>query len=388
MDSALVRVLREAPPLRSDASLPAALPSADWNALVARAQMHGLAPLLYAAIRTRGGQDALPPAALNNLRLAYLRNDIAVWQAEQELGRLLDGFARERIPVILLKGCALAPTLYPAANLRVLGDLDLLIPRAEAERAGAWMRAQGYAPLLDLERGFRERFACEQCYVRGGKQPAQVDLHWHLFNHTHQRARIPIEWFWERTTPVQVGGRTAQIFSPEAQLLHLATHFVLHHRGDGLKWSYDLALLLTRERIEWGAVVEAVRAFGLSQVVRATLLGVSDVWGIPAPAECLDALRPSFGERVQFAFETAPRIEARVVWDAAGISSRRGGAAYLWRAVLPSPGYMRARYKIAHAWQLPFYYLWRVGRGARQFIVSVGSMLANALRLLTRSPHA
>jgi len=29
-----------------------------------------------------------------------------------------------------------------------------------------------------------------------------------------------------------------------------------------------------------------------------------------------------------------------------------------------------------------------VGRGARQFIVSVGSMLANALRLLTRSPHA
>jgi hypothetical protein len=47
------------------------------------------------------------------------------------LERLLLEFSKKGIEVILLKGAALAVTLYPDNTLRPMGDLDLLIKESD-----------------------------------------------------------------------------------------------------------------------------------------------------------------------------------------------------------------------------------------------------------------
>ncbi|MER3458636.1 MAG: hypothetical protein C4309_08450, partial [Chloroflexota bacterium] len=50
------------------------------------------------------------------------------------------------IPAIVLKGPALALTIYPDPALRVIGDLDLLVRREQVEQAMAALHSLGYGP--------------------------------------------------------------------------------------------------------------------------------------------------------------------------------------------------------------------------------------------------
>ena len=62
-----------------------------------------------------------------------------------ELRAVLEALARQGLPVLLLKGAALAYTLYPEPHLRNRCDADLLLPsRDEAECAGRVLQTLGY----------------------------------------------------------------------------------------------------------------------------------------------------------------------------------------------------------------------------------------------------
>lgn len=388
-DTTLIHLLRAAFPFDDGAAPAGDAAGLDWHSVIERAKAHGLAALLYVAIKQLALQDRVPADLLAALRRRFLLTDVASWRVYQELGRLLERFEREQIPVVLLKGCALGPTLYASIRLRQLSDLDLLIPAAAKERASALMLAQGFSIGLDLTEHFRDHFASEQSFARSGAVPVAVDLHWHICNVPYFRTHVPMEWFWQRTVAVDVDGRRARIFAPSAQLLHLSFHWWLHHRGDGLKWSYDIALLLARYRaqIDWDETIAAARTFGLVQPLRATLSQVSATWGVNVPESIFARLRPSLKERVAFAMLTARQIEARSVWDVFNVGGWRARAVYLFRIFFPSPSFMRARYRFTSPWLLPAYYGYRWLRGLTRFVQSAGSMLANILRTVARAPR-
>jgi len=105
----------------------------DWNQVVALAQDERLAELLLAS----RAAETFPPAAREQLKQArrhtLLRND---WLLRQ----LADGLARfdaANIPTIVLKGAAMIALVYSDFALRPMLDLDVLVPRADFERAGA-----------------------------------------------------------------------------------------------------------------------------------------------------------------------------------------------------------------------------------------------------------
>lgn len=52
-----------------------------------------------------------------------------------ELGRVLEAFNEAGIDVIVLKGAALAQTIYPDIALRPMGDVDLLVKKEGLEKA-------------------------------------------------------------------------------------------------------------------------------------------------------------------------------------------------------------------------------------------------------------
>lgn len=364
----------------------------NWHALADTAQRHGLAPLLYGALKANGRQNELPASALEYLRAAYLRTSVANWLAYQELGRLLELFDREQIPVVLLKGCALAVTLYPDPGLRPMGDLDLLIPRAAAARGIVLLTEQGYSSLPELTDGFQQRFSNAQALYRGGQRLAQVDLHWHVLGLPYYRARIPMEWFWERTTAVSVNSQKAQILLPTAQFVYLALHFALQHRSTRLLWSYDLALLLARyrEQIHWDEVADVAHMFGLSQALRTALAHVADTWSVSVPADArarLNRSRVSIGDRISFAVATAQQTNARLLLDGLSMPGVRAKFVYVLRHGFPGLAFMQTRYHIPHLLLIPLYYLWRNCAGVYKIARSALSIAINTINVFRHRQH-
>ena len=344
----------------------------DWPLIAHSAEENALAPLLYASLKKRGRENEPPANVTEDLRTAYLRTNTANWLAFQELGSLLNIFEREQIPVVLLKGCALATTLYPEFDLRPMSDIDLLIPHSTLDHVQALLIQQGYTPPLELGSGYGQRFSSYQAFHRNGNRPAHVEVHWHLFKSPYYCDRIPINWFWNRTSEIDMGGTRARAFTPEAQLLHLSAHYALHHRAERLIWSYDLALLLARYRVQmnWEEIIEAVRRFGLIQPFQMALSRVRETWGVSMPdkfSSRLDTIKPSLEQRIAFAMMTARWGQVRVILDGLSMPGVRKKLGVWLHHIFPSIKFMRERYRIRDSRWVPLFYLWRICDGLFRF---------------------
>lgn len=388
-DRMLVRQILFERPFGGNAIAPPLLQAREWNAVARAGREHGLVPILYDSLVRGDGLDRLPPDVAESLSQVSFRTGLANWLAFAGLEQILSWFEREQIPAVLLKGAALAHTVYADPGLRPMADLDVLVPQAAFPRARAIMIEHNYEPILESGDGFDWHFAHSQGFSGRGARPILVELHWHLFGLPYYRERVPIEWFWNRTRTVCLGKRMAHVFSPEAQVVHLAAHLVLHHHRRPLVWSYDLALVLSqwREQIRWEQVIESAGAFGLSEVLCSALALVEQVWGVSTPEHAwtlLDA-QVSLRERLLSAAITAERVEARDVWDGLQMPGLRSKLGYFRQVLFPGVEYMRTRYHIADPRWVPLYYLARLGRGAYLFFRSGLSMTRNVARVLARS---
>jgi putative nucleotidyltransferase-like protein len=342
----------------------------NWPLLVETANAHGVAPLVYAALKKCDLLNIAPLSEVENLRLSYLRASVSNNLVFQELSNWVKRFERENIPVIILKGGALASTLYDDAGLRPMGDLDLLIPRESVARAREALieegYEEGYAALTGMAGDEAARFSVAQSFQRMGNRPSQIDIHWHPFTAPYFFERIPVEWFWRRTARFQAGDACALAFSPEAQLLHLSAHYMLHGYRR-LIWSYDIAQLIARcsNALDWDEIIEAAEEFGLSQLLLKSLTETRERWRVSAPATVyarLAAAHTPLKGRMTFGAANSVSGGPLDLINGLSLIGARRRLNYWMRLAFPNVSYMRARFQIRNSALLPLSYLWRVGR--------------------------
>ncbi len=358
--------------------------------MLERADRARLSPLLHLALRSAAPSSQPPPGVAVRLRTEYFQATMANAILFRECARLIELCRQARIPMVLLKGVALANSLYPDSAARSLGDVDVLVHEADLARMRELMLGSGYTIRPDLSDKFRDEFESAQGYVRAAEPIIAVDVHRHVFNVPYFRENIALDWFWENTAPVRVEGQEGRMFNPAAQLLHLSGHFAFHHQTEGLRWLYDLVLLTERwdADIHWDDALATAGRLGLGRAVQFALTETEAVWGAPPSAAARAALErhpPSLKERLAFAAITAPHHRARILWDSWSMPGRGGGLAYLGRSMFPAPSYMVERYGISHRALLPLYYAWRLVHGAWLLLRSAGSMLASVGRTIVRA---
>ena len=345
----------------------------DWEDCQALAETEKLEPLLFAFL---AGQGVLPGPVEARWRLAYRRNAARNALVFHELAHVLRQLAGARVPAILLKGAALALTVYEKPALRPMADLDLLLHPADVPDALEALQAEGYAmslPELGLVNALE--YTNEFLLSRPGGAEIPVELHWGLFNSPFYGHEALEAWLWEGALPAQpVEGVSLppRIFRPEAQILHLCGHLALHHAGEGLLWLNDIAEVTYhyREQIDWRILLEQAQAADLVLPLQQVLPRVAEGWQAPIPAEALaalGALQPSPVEaRVFGGMSTGQRSVASEVWSGlAGLGGTAGRLRYLAAKLLPSAAYMRQRYRIRNAALLPLYYPYRWLLGVR-----------------------
>jgi len=329
-------------PVERDALLDAALASAPpWDDVLRVAETERVAPLLHDVLRHRPDVDA---EILQVLARSFHRTSLRNMLAFRALGEVLGALTRAGVPVVVLKGAALAETVYRNIGLRPMYDVDLLVRESDIDPALGVLAACNCAPAEPRAvDGFR---AGQQhgLVLRRAAGPGvlELELHRTLIDAPSHRRVLALQWFWDHTVPATIGGAPALSLAPEAQLLHLCAHARLHHYGDELLWLHDVAELLTaaRDRIAWNVVLRQARACHLVSAVRDVVMDVGREWQAPIPTNVLrelSTLRPSL----------------------------TSSARYAWARVFPSFPYMQQRFGVPRRWLLPFYYPYRWLVGVR-----------------------
>ncbi len=223
----------------------------DWRDVPDDADAHGLAPLLYAQL-TRAAVT-MPSEARLRLAGLVLQHRHANRVRFRVLGEILEALDRSAIPVIVLKGAALAHLLYASPDLRPLSDLDLLVHPAAAARAQAVLATLGFhAPAQSVTRELTGHHHLPGAVKSCDGQSVVVEIHVDALTRDATGSlvmgRLP-------TAPraFVVEGRTAYALGHADMLYHLCRHLAECAPRLRLVWVADIVGYATRYRddIQW-----------------------------------------------------------------------------------------------------------------------------------------
>jgi hypothetical protein len=214
-------------------------------------------PLLFRGLE---GVDGLPDHFRARLRDEFRKNATRNTLLAGELSRLARLFEAEGLPLLAYKGPALAQQAFGDITLRRYVDLDVIVRRGDARRAGELLRSLGYSKpegLTESHEQFLLRRQHNLAYTRDGGLMI-VELHWEVAP-AHFAAVTIGEAVWERATAVKLFGTEVRCPSPEDLLLALAVHGT-KHLWERLAWVCDVAALVNSQaEFDWPYVQRRAR---------------------------------------------------------------------------------------------------------------------------------
>ncbi|MGH9140471.1 MAG: nucleotidyltransferase family protein [Vicinamibacterales bacterium] len=337
------------------------------NAAVDLARRHRVHLVLAQAAGSRV-EDAVVRAGL----LAELRRAaIADLYRERELRRLLSELAGAGVHPLLLKGAALAYTVYGASHLRPRADLDVMIARGDLEVADRTVTAAGWIRLAEQS---REAVTTQRHYVLTGVPSCteQLDLHWNVaVPHVFQDA-LTFDELTARAASIDSLGPHARALSTPDALFLACLHRVAHHQDAAdLVWLWDIHLLASRLTEPEGARFVDLAAHRAMRAVCARGLELASArFATPRLAGVLAALRAGADAvrepSADFLGGGMRQVDIlhRDLIAVGGWSAR---LQLLGAHLVPSAVYMKSIYPHCPSFMLPLAYLHRMVRGAPEW---------------------
>ena len=260
-----------------------------WPRVFERARRYGVFPLLYAALRALGF-PGVPDPVRSEWTTIFGFNAIQNELLAGELARILRLLGDAGIPVMPLKGIALGESLYGDPALRVLSDIDVLVPAKNVAEAFHLLLSSGYEGeftqprLLDLV----VRYGKHCILTRQDRMRAYtLELHSGLL-WGGQLERELLGEVWSEAGRRSFYGVPAFALSAEWEFLYLAVH-AAQHGWLSLRWYADLDRLCCRGTIDWKKVNEKATWLGWQWAVRSSLAACAVSFRYaPRPRLCLD----------------------------------------------------------------------------------------------------
>jgi hypothetical protein len=326
----------------------------------------GVAPWCYFQLAQQVTQIESSESLLKPLRKHYLIT-LAANQHHLKLLRAIELlFSEAAIPVVLLKGMALAYTVYADEGLRPMGDLDLLVPEQEVMKARDILLLNGGSVGNIPLSLWHEASHGHVRAIRFGSSHRLIELHARLYSLGNQYQPLMPEWsesIEKRLTPY---GPVFVLIRP-LMAYHLCSHLYYGFLMGGIRlgWLVDIAIIFEKSdnpeelmqqmlKVKPGVNDDLIKAVGwayefMSPRVRETLLAYRKFF-VPLP-------EPAIFLR-QEGFKVNHRL---MVWKeimrTPGLINKVSG---FWFQFFPSFEYMQhycgAKWKLL----LPYYYLKRL----------------------------
>lgn len=314
-----------------------------------------LAPSLLIALQRNG--VVVDEAVLTYLRIAHLREELRTKTYRRILRDVLLTLAAEGVPHIVLKGAALADTVYEDPVLRHCHGINILLHEGDVLRAASVIPPGGFMPLAHK--------------LNPGQRPFTLIHESGLPLHLHQRLffakqyNVPFEDLLARSQTGTISGVPTRILSPADNLLHVCIQACFYSGYEAPRWVSDAWQIVARyPNLDWSVLSDCALRNHLALPLSVTLHYLAEELHAPVPAMMLDRLWDAASRT------DAMRGEATLATALAGTrlslkSLVRMAGGWHPRLIVmkwilfPSRDYLRSAYHVGHSWLLPFYYVYR-----------------------------
>jgi hypothetical protein len=357
-----------------------AWPWADDSAAIAeldsRVAFHGVPALLHSCLAS----SDWPSTVVQGLRARAVQQ--AMWELrhQQVLAQTLAALDAIGVQPVLIKGTALAYSLYADPTLRTRADTDLIIPIDARDRVHGLLTSLGFEHSLAVSGEF---VSYQASYTRDAAHGAShtLDLHWKINNSELLSRLFTYDELWHdaeslpQLCPHALGA--SQVHALLLACMHRSTHkqnpyYVngdAHHDADRLIWLYDIHLLAGRFNIrEWDEFVRLAGEKGLRAVCLEGMHHARACFHTPYPDAVLAALtQPGAAEPAARYLDGGKVRQQWMDFRALGSLSRQ--LRFARELLVPSADYMRSKYPDMPPGWLPWLYLRRAAGGLMKRLV-------------------
>jgi hypothetical protein len=348
-----------------------------WRDFLFCLNPHWIIPLLYFKIKNLPEDYAPPEEITRQMRQAFLRSQARALQMDVQLGEIMEALRQAGVRVVVLKGPALARTVYPHIATRPSSDLDLLVAPEMVPTARSILERLGYT-CLDRKYDFAKHFYCEERFMSqvNTQSRRMIELHWFLYPVFRPRIEASIRDLIDRAVTIAAGPVTFDVLHPVDALMHQAIVNWAHHDRDlRLIWLSDLTLLAQHltEPDDWNLLQERSVAWSARLALELSLR-LAQAWiGLQIPSGFDD-----------FSTWPAPTSNERDMWIKVTQRHRRlllhisqywrgfANPGKLLRGLLhllfPDPALMRLEFQPAEGWRLSVAYVRRWGTWLRKIL--------------------
>jgi hypothetical protein len=268
----------------------------DWDAIVAGARRHRVAPLLCARLQGCATVPAPAFAAIKRQAVSALQRSL---RQIAETRLLHQAFAEAGIRVLFLKGVVLSAQLFGAGAKRDARDIDVLVDPARFGDAAELVERLGYR-RHDYARSPRQRRhytrLIKDVEFRHARTGTCLELH-HRLRDTPSLLVTDFDVWWRERDEVKLGGSLIATLPRAVLPVYLCAHGA-GHVWERLQWLVDFAGAVHAEcggGIE-GALAAAERE-GLAAPMLHALMLAHDWLALPVDGRHLAQARASAAVR-------------------------------------------------------------------------------------------
>jgi len=378
----------------------AAALSAWWSGIADLDQVHGTDSGLFAQVYVNLGSRIADPVLASRMKGAarhvWVRNNYMI----ADCARIVATLGRAGIPVMLLKGAAMALAVDRGTGLRWMSDCDILVPVDDALRAVAVLAGDGLTRHQDLTaQDLRLVHGLTLRDQRNGRD--RIDVHWQPVRDigTPTLAREMIA----AGRPATIGGAACLVPSFPHMVFHAIVHGTEWAAQPRYDWLVDTAKILRRAGpgFDWDLLRRTARTYRFGFLTAAALEEAHRHFPDLVPADAAEGLRdgPAPAERREARIRLR-KLSTRTVADElllAAQAERRGSDRALRRPFLaalpavyrslygpyrPGPADGEAPLTFLHGWSAPEPTgRWTEGHLASVALRHAGGRPPDALRL-------
>ena len=343
------------------------------DSLLDAAFVHGLMGQLYQRLHSAPNWEAQPLSLRERLDDYVLLTVGRAQHRRATAKAVTTSLYQAGIASVLLKGTALAHSVFEPAWLRPSADIDVLVAPDDLAGANRVLSTFGYRaapaledPMASYQRTWIPEDASALSY--------SIDLHWRLSNRQLVAKTIPPEILQARSEPIEAIGPHARKPNKAALLIHATLHRAVHLKSpymagdhilenDRLIWLLDICLIAeSMSERDWDEVMDISGEVGVGSIVAdgiRTAFTLIRSSGAPDGTEALETHRNSLAAR---ALVRSGRPWG-IVSDLLSLESSSQRIRLLNGHLFPSSHYMRETYAPHSKLPLSALYLVRLANG-------------------------
>lgn len=354
----------------------------DWGYFLKEARNNGIPAIIYSKLNDNKAELLnIPSDIFEELKRDFYLNAAKNTLIFNDLRRVLESFNKTGVPVIALKGAALAEKVYNNIALRPMSDIDLLVKKEDLLCLDEQLKILGYWPsdraVNDID--FTSTYLTTLDYRSSSKNSIPLHIHWHFVNSTIPSdsyiKNIKMEKIWQEAAKTKIAGVETLVMAPHHLLIHLSEHALrVTHSLSKLCFLCDIheAVRFYKERLAWDKLIEDSLEFNLNRMAYLSLYFASEFLATQIPEEVLLRLRParfSLGERVFMNYVSNNKHFAGISYFV-HFSMNKGlqkKMKFIGRTFFPPPQIMAQRSYIPQSKMSFARYIHRINEVFRQF---------------------